>query len=899
MNWQTLKLGEVLKILDVDFENGLSVNEVKKRQKKYGKNALKSSKKKSFFGKVLEQFSDFMVITLFIAAGISFAMSFVHKNNEYVDSIVILVIVIFNAIIGVTQETKAEKAIESLKKLTESSTKVLRNKREQYVLSQELVPGDILLLESGSLVPADARIIKAKNLKVEESVLTGESSSVDKNENSIFSDSTQISDMANMLFSTSFIVSGRTISVVVETGMNTQVGKIANLIDHGEAPATPLQTRLTKTGKTLSIVTLIICSIIFILGLIQGISFLDIFMISISLAVAAIPEGLPAVVTLALAVGVNRLAKKHAIVRKPPSVETLGCASVICSDKTGTLTQNKMSVVEIRDANSMLNINDILSTQIIFFSALCNNSKQTISSILGESTENSLLEAAIKLGKTKIELEKIMPRIKEIPFDTSRKIMTTIHKYNPDSNINNLNKYFLQDVIITKGAPDILINLCTSYKKNDKIFNLDNFIIKKIKNNCEEMASDGLRTLAIAYKKLDNINKNPEENLIFLGLIGISDPPRIEAKESVKRCLEAGIKPVMITGDHILTAKAIASKLGILQTKTMAITGLELNKINQNILEKKIFSYSVFARVTPAHKVRIIKAFQARGAVVAMTGDGVNDAPALKVADIGCAMGLSGTDVAKSASDIILTDDNFSTIVEAISQGRGIYKNIKKTVHFLLSTNVGEVVLVLLAFLMRLPSPLFAIQLLWINFVTDSFPALALAIDPIEKNIMKHAPINSKENLFSGNIGQKILIEGCFIGILATITFIIGRNLYDLDISEPIVGRTMAFVSLGLSQLTHAFNVQSEESIFKTGIFTNIKLILAIIMCMFLQIIVTIIPWLTDLFGTVQLSLNQWLIVIFMSILPIFISEIEKILFKNTKIKFKNRKLTKLQSNLN
>jgi Ca2+-transporting ATPase len=859
MDFKNAGVTEVLENLSADKNTGLSLREVGIRREKFGKNVLKEGPKPGFFKKVLEQFSDFMVITLFIAAGISFITSFVNKNNDYIDSIIILVIVIFNSIIGVAQENRAQKAINSLKKLSAAKAKVLRGGHEQKIVSEDLVPGDILLLEAGDKVCADARIIKSQGLRVEESALTGESVPVSKNENG---------GGENMVFMTGFITSGRAAAVVTEIGMNTRIGKIAGLINRAQPPQTPLQTRLAETGKALGIGTIIICLVIFVLGLFQHVHPLEMFMIAISLAVAAVPEGLPVVVTIALAAGVRHMAKNHAIIRRLPAVETLGGATVICADKTGTLTQNKMTVTEIRGAGGKIPFESEQSKEILSCAALCNNSKQTKLAVSGEPTENALLEATSKIGKSKHGLERQFPRLKEIPFDAARKMMTTVHKAE--------NGY----KTITKGAPDILLKFCSHYLDEKGCRTLDNSTREKIRKNYESMASRALRVIAVAFKNSSFEYENLEQNLIFAGLIGMMDPLRPEAKKAVKECLEAGIKPVMITGDHVLTAKAIAKELGIMTSESVAVTGKELNEIDQKTLEKKIFSYSVFARVSPEHKVKIVKAFQARGAVVAMTGDGVNDAPALRTSDIGCAMGLSGTDVAKSASDMILTDDNFSSIVEAARQGRGIYDNIKKTIHFLLSTNVGEIVTVFLAFLLRLPAPLLPIQLLWINFVTDSFPALALGMEPVEKDVMKRRPIDSRKSLFSGSFGYNIVIEGCFIGLIGLIAFITGIKLFDSNPLDPVAGRTMAFVTLGLSQLAHAFNVRSEKSIFLTGIGGNAKLIWATVFCIFLQVIVTVLPQFNSLFKTESLNFAQWAIILPLAATPILITELEKFISK-------------------
>ena len=878
MDWHSLTATEVLSKLGVSVKSGLCTTDVKRRLSKYGKNILVEGKHKSIAQKFVEQFSDFTVVTLLVAAAISFCMAILNKDSDFIDPIIILVIVVINAIIGVTQESKAEKAIDSLKELSAPHAHVIRNGVQQRVASEEIVPGDIVVLNTGDLVCADCRLIEAYNLQVEESSLTGESVPVSKNPSEVFKSSTPVSERKNMIFSTSCVSSGHALAVVVESGMNTQVGKIAGLINSEESPQTPLQLRLANTGKILGIGIIVICIVIFVLGIIQNTNPLEMFMICVSLAVAAIPEGLPAVVTIVLAIGVRRMVANNAIIRKLPAVETLGNASVICSDKTGTLTQNKMTVTEIRSTDGKEELDSKFSGEILTYCMMCNNSRVENKSgkltSVGEPTENALMTAGLNYGKNKTQIEIEMPRVGEIPFDSSRKLMTTIHK-------NQTGGY----KIITKGAPDILIRLCTRYVSPDGVQPINSNIIRRIEKSNEDMATRALRVLAVAYKDSESYSKSCscENDLIFCGLVGIIDPPRPQAKYAVHECLEAGIKPVMITGDHISTAKAIAKDLGILSGSDKAMTGKDLDLMSQADLEKEIFSYSVFARVSPEHKVRIVKAFQTNDAVVAMTGDGVNDAPALKASDIGCAMGMSGTDVAKSASDMIMTDDNFATIVEAVRQGRGIFDNIQKTVHFLISTNVGEIITVLIAFLLKLPSPLLAIQLLWINLVTDSFPALALGMEPVDKNIMKRKPLKKKKSLFADGIWYNIIIEGCFIGAISLLAFTIGRVFFDTG-SVPVIGRTMAFAVLGLCQLVHAFNVRSEESVFKIGIFGNMKMIYSFLLCSFLQIGVISIPVLNTIFKTQRLNILQWIIVILISLSPLVISEIEKIIFSKETI---------------
>ena len=866
MDWHNMSYSEVCKNLDTDIKKGLSSSQAQSRLDKYGKNALTQKKKQSIFIKFLSQFKDFMVLILLIASGISFVTAFVSGDGDFIDPIMILIIVILNAVVGTVQECRAEKAIDALKKLSAPHTKVIRNGKLITVLSDELVRGDIISFESGDLICADCRIIESSSLKAEESALTGESVPSDKHCDNILPKDTPIADRNNMLFSSTFITSGHGKAIVVETGMDTQVGKIAEMIDSEETPDTPLQKSLAKTGRILGISALIICVVIFILGLIQKVQPLEMFMISISLAVAAIPEGLPAVVTIVLALGVRKMALHRAIIRHLPAVETLGSASVICSDKTGTLTQNKMTVVNVSSTNGTVNANSSDGIFILSLASLCNNSifsenKNTFKAE-GDPTETAIVTACASAGKYKNTLDREFPRVHEIPFSSKSKRMTTVHKLNTGGYR-----------VITKGACDVLLSLCTHSRTGINISAVNKSRITSINNS---LAQQAMRVIAVAYKDCPTMPKENEleSNLIFCGLIGMTDPPRPQAKSAVAMCRKAGIHTVMITGDHIITARAVAKEIGIYKDGDKAITGNELDMIPQNELERDIYKYTVFARVSPEHKVRIVKAFQSRGAVTAMTGDGVNDAPALRCADIGCAMGINGTDVAKNSADMILTDDNFSTIVEAVEQGRGIFENIRKTVHFLLSSNIGEILTVLCAFLCRLPSPLLAIQLLWVNLVTDSLPALALGVEPSDPDIMKK-PSDTKKSIFSGGAGRNIIIEGCFIGALAFLAFTIGRVFFDTS-NEPVIGRTMTFAVLSISQLVHSFNLKSEHSIFKTGIFGNTKLIFAFIIGLVMQISVISIPFLAEIFKAVPLNSLQWLIVALLSIVPLFVVEIEK-----------------------
>ena len=860
--WQTLRKNEVLKSLGTNEKEGLSDKEVKNRQEKYGKNKLQEKKKESIIIKFLKQFNDFMIIILIIASIISAVVSKMQGENDYVDSIIIIGIVVFNALMGVIQEAKAEKSIEALKQMTPQIAKVIRNGKKIEINAENLVNGDIIELEAGNYVPADCRILESHNLKIEESSLTGETEPSLKDADIICKKDIPLGDMKNMAFMASITVNGHGKAVVTDTGMNTKVGQIANMIIEDEAPETPLQKKLGEVGKILGLACLAICVIIFVMGLIKHIEPVEMFMTSVGLAVAAIPEGLPAIVTIMLSIGVTKMAKKNSIIRKLPAVETLGSSSVICSDKTGTLTQNKMKVVDVRSKNKKFIIE--LATLCTDCEISVENNKKIVS---GEATEKAIVEECINLGSLKNELEMLMPRVNEVPFDSNRKMMTTIHKIG--------NKYR----VITKGAPDVLLQRCTKEifeASNSNNVRVQALQISKIQSDNKQMAQKALRVIAVAYKDIDSLpskidSANLENNLIFAGLIGMIDPPREGVKEAVKTCKNAGIKTVMITGDHLETAKAIAKDLGILNLNDRAITGQELDKMTQNQLEKNIKEYSVFARVTPEHKVRIVKAWQRSGAVVAMTGDGVNDSPALKNADIGIAMGKNGTDVAKNAADIILTDDNFVTIVEAVKQGRNIYDNIKKAIHFLIATNIGEIVTIFMGLVLGLKSPLLAIQLLWINLVTDSLPAIALGLENPEKDIMNRKPVNSKKGIFADGLWNKIIVEGIMIGVLTLVAFSIGNKYYGLE-----VGRTMAFLSIGFLELVHSFNVKNEKSIFETGVFENKYLLGSFVLGILIQGIVVVIPALANIFEVVPLDLTQWIITIGISILPIPVIELQK-----------------------
>lgn len=901
-NWFNRKVEDVEKELNTDLEKGLATEEVQKRQEKYGLNELKAKKKKSLLQKFLEQFKDFSIIVLIIAAIVSGVVG-VAEGEGITDTIIILIVVIVNAIIGVTQEAKAEKSLEALQKLTDHASKVIRNGEITVVPAKELVPGDIVVLDTGDYIPADLRILEAVNLKSQEASLTGESVPVEKNTAVIEDKEVGIGDRLNMLFSSSLVTYGRGKGIVVETGMTTEVGKIAGMLDATEEQTTPLQDKLNKLGKTLGIAALAICVFIFVIGLIQGKEPIQMFMTAVSLAVAAIPEGLVAVSTIVLAIGVQKMVKKNAIVKRLPAVETLGSATVICSDKTGTLTQNKMTVEKIFWNNATREASNIAEDEIdgelkrlVYANMLCNDTKiANDGTLTGDPTETALVDMAFQLDFDPSVYEQ-MPRVEEIPFDSDRKLMTTVNKVG--------DKY----IVYTKGGIDELLKKCTAYEIGGQIYEeLENYI-NKIREENEHMAKEALRVLGCAYKEIDHAPSKEEmqtmeNDLIFIGMVGMIDPAREEAKKAVEKCKTAGIKTVMITGDHKITATAIAKKLGILENEDEAITGLELEQMSDEELEKNVRNYSVYARVSPEHKVRIVKAWQKNGEIVAMTGDGVNDSPALKTADIGCAMGVVGTDVAKEAADVILTDDNFATIVSAVEEGRRIYDNILKVIQFLLSSNVGEIVVLFLA---TLCTPLFAkwfgitdishleillpIHILWINLVTDSLPALALAFDPANADIMKRKPAKPNQGVFTKGMTWRVIYQGVMIGLLTLAAFMIGLATTNtpidgltLDESKIEVGQTMAFATLALSELVHVFNIRdNKKSIFKTKVFNNSKLVWAILASAALMIVILAVPALRTIFSIPVLPTQNILELVGLILAPLVIVEIFKLFKINT-----------------
>ena len=897
-DWYNKTSEYITKKLETNIVLGLTEQDIQKRREKYGLNEIKEEKKTPLLIKFLEQFKDFMIIVLILAAIVSGVVGYA-KGEGITDSIIIMIVVIVNAIIGVAQENKAEKSLEALKKMSAYSAKVVRDGKILVIPSSELVPGDIVLLETGDYVPADIRLIEAINLKAQEASLTGESVPSDKCEKVLTDTDVGIGDRNNMVFSSSLITYGRGKGIVVETGMNTEVGKIAGILNSTEKSDTPLQQKLNNLGKTLGIASIAICAVIFAIGMLQGKQALDMFMTAVSLAVAVIPEGLAAVSTIVLAIGVQRMVKKHAIVKKLPAVETLGSASVICSDKTGTLTKNQMTVKKLFFNGKIFNIEEINTNdsnpeleRLVNISMLCNDSKVgSNNKLTGDPTETALIDMGFQLDFTPAVFDQ-MPRVYEIPFDSERKLMTTVYKISDNS-----------FVVSTKGGVDELLEKCDKYQANGKMENIENFR-NDVKIANEKLAQQALRVLAMAYKEMDHMptdseKEELEKKLTYIGMVGMIDPPRDEAKVAVEKCKHAGIKTVMITGDHKATAVAIAKELGILEDGQEAITGLELSKMTDSELIERVENIRVYARVAPEHKVRIVKAWQANGQVVAMTGDGVNDAPALKTADIGCAMGIVGTDVAKEAADVILTDDNFSTVVSAVEEGRRIYDNILKAIQFLLSSNVGEVVVLFLSIILapllankfgiaiNLIEPLLPIHILWINLVTDSLPALALAFDPANSDVMNRKPIDGKKGIFTKGMTWRIAYQGIMIGLLSLAAFVIGistKNVPEVNGLTPEqvrveIGQTMAFIVLAFSELIHVFNVRNnKESLFKTGIGGNKKLIGAIGLSSLLMIVILAIPALREVFSIPILPAQNIIETIILIIAPVIIVEIFKVL---------------------
>ena len=862
MEYHTQTISEVLHSLSSDQSNGLNSDTVSKLQAQYGPNKLKEKKKKSNLKRFGEQFKDVMILILIAAAIVSFIIACIEKNpQEFFEPLLILLIVILNAIMGVMQESKAEKALDALKNMSAPHARVIRNGKEEIIDATELVPGDIIKLEAGDFIPADARLLYSTSLKCEESALTGESVPSEKDYSADVAENAPLGDRANMVFSGCSVTYGTATAVVTATGMDTQMGKIANLLDTDNNSQTPLQQRLAQLGKYLGLLALAACAVIFAVGVLNNIPPIDIFMIAVSLAVSAIPEGLPAIVTIVLSIGVQRMVKRNALIRRLPAVETLGSASVICSDKTGTLTQNRMTLVKTYydgDAkeNNISDANDNVRRLLTYATLCCDGSvviEDNNVKHIGDPTETAIVYTTHKMGYTKDDLSSLYPRLAEIPFDSDRKLMTTVNKING------------KNIVIVKGAFDVMSSRCISGD------------LKKAKQIMENMSKDALRVLAVGYKEIDTLPLTPtsdelENGLTFMGLVGMIDPPRPEAKTAVEICKKAGIKPVMITGDHVVTSSAIARELGILSGDDIAITGTELDAMTDDEFDKVIAKISVYARVSPENKIRIVKAWQRQNQVVAMTGDGVNDAPALKAADIGCAMGITGTDVAKGASDMTLTDDNFATIVEAVREGRGIYANIRKVIEFLLGTNIGEVVAVFAAMLLWHKSPFLSMQLLWINLVTDSLPAIALGMEKVEDDVMDKKPKPKNEGIFAHGLGVRVVLQGIMFAVLSLIAFVIGENAMGEQ-----GGQTMAFMVLALSQIIQSFNVRSEHSLFRIGFFTNKTLNGATAISLAVMLLVLFTP-IGVAFGLVILPWKLYLKAWGLIHIPIVVMEIAKLI---------------------
>ncbi|WP_101698058.1 calcium-translocating P-type ATPase, PMCA-type [Clostridium minihomine] len=881
MNWHAEALEKIQETLRTDFKLGLTTAEAEARLEKHGLNKLKEKLPRTFFQRFMDQMKDVMIIILLIAALISVVLSVYNTMHglepEWIEPIVIILIVVLNGVLGVVQESKAEAALEALKNMTAPNAKVLRDGTVQHIPSCHLVPGDIVELEAGDFVPADCRLIRSSSLKCDEAALTGESVPADKLVTNEVKGDAPLGDRFNMVYSGCAVSYGNARTVVIGTGMETEMGKIAALLDEEEDGMTPLQIKLAQLGKYLGFLALGICAVIFVIGLIDGLDILEMFMTAVSLAVAAIPEGLPAIVTIVLAIGVQRMVAKNAIIRQLPAVETLGSTSVICSDKTGTLTQNRMTLVKAyTEKQGIVPLDSDLSAEtlsLLRLGTLCTDGTVRVEEDgtekhLGDPTETAIVACALRNGIHKKDLEQTAPRIGEVPFDSDRKLMTTVVRM--DEKI----------VVIVKGAPDILFGRCVTGD------------VEAATRANEQMGQDALRVLAIGSKILTEEPKEYtaaelEQGLTLVGLVGMIDPPRQEVKGSIAECYQAGIQTIMITGDHVVTASAIARDLGILREGEKAVTGTELQAMSDEELAANIEKYKVYARVTPSDKIRIVKAWQDHGQVVAMTGDGVNDAPALKAADIGCAMGITGTDVAKGAAAMTLTDDNFATIVTAVKEGRGIYDNIRKAVQFLLSCNLGEVLTVFVAMLLWKESPLMPIQLLWINLVTDSLPALALGVEPVEFDVMERKPRAKSESIFANGVGILSVCQGLIIGTVTLIAYYVGSRVMTTPGEINILlGESMAFATLAISQLVHAFNIRSSHSLFRVGFHTNKHMIGAFFASLSLMLVVLLVPSINDIFQVDHMHMDAWGWVIGLSLVPLVAMEI----YKNITSLFSNKK---------
>lgn len=862
MDLYSMSAAEAVEKLGSETDRGLSSREAEKRLDRDGENLLRGKKKKSLAAEFFEQFKDFTVIVLLIASGVSFATSFLEERGDFADPIMILIIVILNAAVGVIQQRRAEHSLEALKNMSAPTATAIRDGKETIIPASKLVRGDIIEVRAGDLVPADARLITSHSLFAQESALTGESVPCEKDARTAVKKGSEQAEIKNMIFSSTVITAGHARAVVTATGMDTAVGKIAHLLNTEDEPTTPLQIKLAKIGKALGIGALSVCALIFMLSILRGMGVLSAFMLSVSLAVAAIPEGLPAVVTVVLSLGVQRMAKSNAVIRRLPAVETLGAATYICSDKTGTLTQNKMTVTAACSASDEIPLTGDAAKKLFALAALCCDAKHTgKGEVSGEPTEAAIVAAAERSGTDTEKLRRKMPRTDEIPFSSERKMMSVAIKDGDKA------------ITVAKGAPDVLIKHCTDIILNGRKIPMTSALREKILRLNSSLADRALRVIAVAAGDTKN-GKPDETGLAFCGLIGMEDPPRKEAYEAVKTCRRAGITPVMITGDHAGTACATAKKLGILSRSGECLTGAQIDKMGENEFAQAVRTCRVYARVTPEHKVRIVKALRAHGEIVAMTGDGVNDAPALKAADIGCAMGKGGTQVAQNAADMILTDDNFATIVKAVAGGRGIYDNIRRAIHYLLGCNIGEILCVFAATLFGMPAPLLPIQLLFINLVTDSLPALALGAEMPDSRVMQRPPRDSAKSFFADRTGLDIALEGMLIGALSLFAFVAGNSLFKNSCVE--LGRTMAFAAQSLCEIAHSFNMRSRRSVFSIGIFSNRKLTVCAALCAALQLTVMTVPPLAALFNVSALTPAEWLTVAALAISPIAFSELGK-----------------------
>lgn len=868
--WYTRSAEEVMQNLET-CEDGLSGCEAEKRLTYYGSNELQRKKKKSIGKMLSEQITDVMVLILIGAAILSMIL------GEWAEAIVILTIVVIDAVIGVAQECKATNALEALKQMSAPTACVRRDGEECIIPASDLVPGDIVLLEDGAIVPADLRLIQENRLAVQEASLTGESIPMEKDSETVLDAEVPLGSRVNMAYTSSIVMYGNAEGVVVGTGMNTEVGRIASMLDNQNELDTPLKQKLNSVGKTLSLVGLIVCIVIFAIGSLYGRPWIPLLMTAVSLAISIIPEGLPATATIVMALGVQRMAKQNAIIRKLPAVETLGSATVICCDKTGTLTQNRMTVTHVALASDfqkgiaaqVASLADfpVESRELLSIAALCNNASfdpDRDGEFIGDPTEGALLLFAKQYGVEADALEESMPRVFEQPFDSIRKRMTTVHQFGNEI------------VAYTKGAVEEMLPLCSRILTSHGVREMTEADRKQILDLCLNMSEEALRVLGFAKRTLDHVpedeNENVEEDLTFIGMTGMIDPPRKEVIKAVETCHAAGIRVIMITGDHKVTALEIARQLHIFRDGNTVITGPELDHMTDEQLKEAVKTAAVFARVSPSDKLRIIKALQSSGEVAAMTGDGVNDSPALKAADIGIAMGKSGTDVAKDASDMILMDDNFTTIEYAIREGRRIYRNIQKVIQFLLAGNIAEILTLFIATLFNWDAPILAVQILLVNLITDTLPALALGVDPASKNIMKRKPVKSG-TLFERGLVVRVCLHGAFISAATIGAFQVGVHM-----GGHAVGMTMAFLVLSISQLLHALNQRSNtESIFSTGNGHNPHLLLSIVASALVLVMILLVPYFRTVFSLCLLTAREWRIVLLFAILPLLAVELSKL----------------------